>query len=130
MKPEMQWHKYEIVRKHVDLTSPPLQRRVAVLDKFGIEECGERVHFGESGRLLASLTNQAHVEVDDLVVQPVEALERVYVPACDRNAERTHKHFIWRRTHQGVFNSRQLLLFQLYSFSRKVGFYLVFILRK
>ena len=114
MKSEMQRHNYKIVRKHVNLASPPLQRRIAVLDKFGIEKCGKCVHLGESGRLLASLTNQTHVEVDDLVVQPIEALECAYVPACDRNAERTHQHLIWRRTHQGVFNSRQLILFQLY----------------
>lgn len=69
----MYGYKNQIVREQVDLSSPSLKRlRVALFEKFGIEEGGESVASFEVG-LFASLAYQVHVEVDDLVVEPVEA---------------------------------------------------------
>ena len=80
----------EVEGEDVNLPRPPLDRGLSGRDDFGVEEGVEGVHVGPVVVGLGTLADQVHVEVDDLIVQPVQTYNEktkhffyinIYVPS-------------------------------------------------
>jgi len=83
VKAQVDRHQDQVEREDVGLACPAPQGRVAVLEQLRVEECGEGVDLGQVAVGLGALADEAHVEVDDLVVEPVEAVQGLDVLAAD-----------------------------------------------
>lgn len=64
------WDGYDVKWENVHFAGPAAHSRVAIFEQTLQEKRIHAVHFWEALDLLATLAEQLHVEVDDLVVQP------------------------------------------------------------
>lgn len=82
-------HRDDVVREDVHLARPPFQAGMARREQLRDEERIHGVHPGKTvvGALLATLHQQVHVEVDDLVVQPVVSDQRGQIVASNADVE-------------------------------------------
>ena len=78
------------MREDVHFACPSFESRVAVFDELGIKEGREGValEIAAVGRILdATFSDEIHVKVDDLVIEPVETSQRLHVLSGDADAE-------------------------------------------
>ncbi len=99
---QMYGHEEQIIGEYINTSSPSLERSVTVLAQLRVEESIQRVCFHLV--VLAAIHDHAHVEIYDLIVEPVETLERLHVLSRDAKIEGSRKNVTLRIRTQSLTN--------------------------
>ncbi len=97
MNVQVHGNEYNVEGKDVNLPRPPPDCGVTGSLQLGIEEGVGRVDIGPVVVRLRSLHDHLEVEIDDLVVEPVEAPQGVQVLAGDRDVVGVDERLVARR---------------------------------
>jgi hypothetical protein len=76
----------------VYLFGPPLYPGVPHITEFGVKEATHHVDSAHRPFLLPSLHYQVHVEIDDLIIKPVEASQSHHIVSLDGDVELLRQH--------------------------------------
>ena len=80
MHPKMDRNKHQWITKQINFFGPSFDSIVTSIHQSRIEKCWERINWSEVLLIvLRSGHDHLHVEVDHLVVEPVQARERVNI---------------------------------------------------